>query len=74
MSSKFDPPPRGGVELAGRTVDWTIRVLYPAYPHPYGKEVKDVFGRPGARLGGRLDTLKITSCPWRWVPGSRSKF
>ena len=23
---------------------------------------------------GRLGTLKTPSCPWRWVPGSRSKF
>ena len=23
---------------------------------------------------GRLCTLKSPSCPWRWVPGSRSKF
>ena len=47
---------RGGAEVAGWTVDRKIRVRFPAYPHlvwvlTYGKEVKDVFGRPGARVG-----------------------
>ena len=37
-----------------------------------GKEVKDVFGHPCTQ--GSLGTLKTPSCPWYWVPGSRSKF
>ena len=44
---------RGGTEVAGWTLDRKIRVRFPAYPHRVwadGKEVKDVFGRPGARV------------------------
>ena len=37
----------GGDEVAGWTLDRKIRVRFPAYPH---REVKDVFGRPGARV------------------------
>ena len=46
---------RGGVELAGWTVDREIRVRFPAYLTAFGpsdgKDVKDVFERPGARVG-----------------------
>ena len=48
----------GGVEVAGCTVDRTIRVWIPAYPHRVrwpsdtcSNEVKDVSGRPSARIG-----------------------
>ena len=45
---------RGGVEVAGWALDRMIRVWFPAYPHRVGlsdgKEVKDVFERPGARV------------------------
>ena len=45
---------RDGAEVAGWTLDRKIRVRFPAYPHrmwaPDGKEVKDVFGRPGAHV------------------------
>ena len=44
----------GGAEVADWTLDRKIRVRFPAYPHRVwasdGKEVKDVFGRPGARV------------------------
>ena len=47
---------RGGKEVAGLTVDQKTRVWFPAYVYVTltacgpsdGKEVKDVFGRPGA--------------------------
>ena len=46
---------RGGVEVAGWTVDREIRVRLPAALTACGpsdgKEVKDVFGRPGTRVG-----------------------
>ena len=46
---------RGGVEVAGWTVDRKTRVRFPhtltACGPSDGKEVKDVFGRPGARVG-----------------------
>ena len=45
---------RGGAEVAGLTLDRKIRVLFPAYLTTCGpsdgKEVKDLFGRPGARV------------------------
>ena len=46
---------RGGVEVAGWTLERTTRVQFPAYPHGVWisdcKEVKDVFGCPGERAG-----------------------
>ena len=69
---------RGGVEVAGWTLDRTIRVRFPAYPHHVlalwwqgGKRRLRTFRCPGR---GRPGTLKTPSCPWRWVPGSRLKF
>ena len=45
---------RGGVEVAGWTVDRKIRVqsrlTLTACGPSDGKEVKDIFGRPGARV------------------------
>ena len=69
---------RGGVEVAGWTWDRTIRVRFPAYPH----RVWALWWQGGKRrlrtswcpCRGRLGTLKTPSYPWRWVPGSRTKF
>ena len=69
---------RGGVEVAGLTLDRKIQVRFPAYPH----RVWALWWQGGIRrlltsrcpCRGRLGTLKTPSCPWRWVPGSRSKF
>ena len=69
---------RGGVEVGGWTVDRTIRVRFPDYPH----RVWALWWQGGKRClqmsrclcWGRLGTLKTRSCPWRYVPGSRSKF
>ena len=69
---------RGGVKVAGWAVDRKIWVRFPAYPH----RVWALWWQGGKRrlrtsccpCRGRLGTLKTTSCPWRWVPGSRSKF
>ena len=77
VKSCWIPARRGGVEVAGWTVDRTIRVRFPAYPH----RVWALWWQRGKRrlrasrcpCRGRLDTLKTPSCPWRWVPGSRSK-
>ena len=74
----YPPARRGGEEVAGWTVDRTIRVRFPAYPH----RVWALWWQGGKRrlrtsrcpCLGRLGTLKTPSCPWRWVPGSRSKF
>ena len=67
-----------GVEVAGWTLDRKIRVRFPAYPH----RVWALWWQGGKRClrtsrcpcRGRLGTLNSPSCPWRWVPGSRSKF
>ena len=72
----FSTARRGGVEVAGRTLDQTIRVRFLAYPH----HVWALWWQGGKRClrtsrcpcRGRLGTLKTPSCPW--VPGSRSKF
>ena len=69
---------RGGTEVAGSTLDRKIRVRLPAYPH----RVWALWWQGGLRrlrtsrcpCRGSLGTLKTPSCPWRWVPGSRSKF
>ena len=69
---------RGGVEVAGWILDRKIRVRFPAYPH----RVWTLWWQGGKRrlrtsrcpCRGRLGTLKTPSCPWRRVPGSRSKF
>ena len=46
---------RGGVEVVGWTVDrrirFDIRLTVTAFGPSDDKEVKDVFGRPGARVG-----------------------
>ena len=69
---------RGGAEVAGWSLDRKIRVRFPAYPH----RVWALWWQGGKRClqtsrcpcRDRLGTLKTPSCPWRWVPGSRSKF
>ena len=64
---------RGGAEVAGWTLDRKIRVRSPltltACGPSNGKEVKDVFGRPGARVEVGY-TLKTPSCPWRGCPAA----
>ena len=68
----------GGVEIADWTVVPTIPVWLPAYPHC----VWALWWQGGKRrlqtsqcpCWGRLGTTKSPSCPWRWVPGSRSRF
>ena len=68
---------RSDVEVAGWTVDQKTRVRFPAYPH----RVWAFWWQGGKRrlrtswcpYRDRLDTLKTPSCPWRWMPGSRSK-
>ena len=51
----YVPARQGGVEVAGWTVDREIRVRLPAAFTACGpsnrKEVKNVFGRPGTRVG-----------------------
>ena len=69
---------RVGVEVTGMTVDRTIRVQFLAYPHPVWA-LRWQGGKRRLRTSwcpclGRLGTLKTPSCPWRWVPGSRSEF
>ena len=68
----------GGVEVAGWTVDRTIQVGFRGYPHCMwahwwlGGERR--FWTSRCLCQGRLRMLKTPSCPWSWVPGSRSKF
>ena len=68
----------GGAEVAGWTVDRKIRVRFPAYPHRvwalWWQEGKRRLRTSRCPCRGRLGTLKTPSCPWRWVPDSRSKF
>ena len=67
-----------GVEIAGWTMDRKTRVRFPAYPYRVwafwlqGGESR--LPTSWCPCRGRLGTLKTPSCPWRWVPGSRSKF
>ena len=67
---------RGGV--ADWTLDRTIRVWFPAYPHCvwalWWQRGKRRLRTSRCPCRGRLYALKTPSCPWRWVPGSRSKF
>ena len=68
---------RGGVEVADWTVDWTVRVRFPVYHY----RVWAIWLQGGKRrlrmsrcpFRGRFGKLKSPSCPWRWMPGSRSK-
>ena len=64
--------------VAGWTVDRTIRVRFPAYPHRVWAlwwQVGKICLRTSRCLcRDRLGTLKTPSCPWRRMPGSRSKF
>ena len=74
----FSSACRGGAEVAGWTVDQTIRVRFPAYPHRL-LALKNQGGKRRIRMSRcpcrvRIGTLKTPSCPWRWVLGSRSKF
>ena len=62
-----------GVEVACWTLNRTIRVRFPAYPHRAwalcwqgGKRSLRTSRYP---CRGRLCTLKTPSCSWRWVPG-----
>ena len=65
---------RGGAEVAGWTLDWKIRVRFPAYPH----HVWALWWQGGKRrlwtsrcpCRGRLDTLKTPSCPRRGCPAA----
>ena len=65
---------RGGVEVAGWTLDRKIRVRFPAYPHC----VWALWWQGGKRrlrtsrcpCRGRLGTLKTPSCPWRGCPAA----
>ena len=65
---------RGGVEVAGWTLDRKIRVRFPAYPH----RVWALWWQGGKRrlrtsrcpCRGRLGTLKTPSCPWRGCPAA----
>ena len=41
---------RGGTEVAGKTLDLNSPLTLTACGPSDGKEVKDVFGRPGARV------------------------
>ena len=60
---------RGGVEETGWTVDKKIRVRFPVNPRRMWasdvKEIKDIFGRPVARVGcpaeGKI--WKLDNCP-----------
>ena len=67
---------RGGVEVAGWTLDLEVRVWFPAYPHCmwafWWQGDKERLRTSWCPF--RLGMLKNPSCPWRWVPGSRSKF
>ena len=77
-SNQMPAARRGGVEVAGWTLDRKIRVRFPAYPH----RVWALWWQGGKRhlrtsrcpCRGRLSRLKTPSCPWHWVPSSRSKF
>ena len=69
---------RGGVEVAGLTVDQEIRIRFLALPSPLvgsllARRLKTSSDVP-VPCRGRLGKLKTPICPWRWVPGSRSKF
>ena len=63
-----------GVEVAGSTVDRTIQVRFPAYPH----RVWALCWQGGKRrlwvslcpCQGRLSMPKTPSCPWRWCPAA----
>ena len=65
---------RGGAEVAGWTLDWKIRVRFPAYPH----RIWALLWQGGKRrlqtsrcpFRGRLGTLKTPSCLWRGCPAA----
>ena len=71
---KYPPARRGGAEVEGWTLDWKIRVLFPAYPH----RVWAFWLQGGKRrlrtsrcpCRGRLGTLKTPSCPWCGCPAA----
>ena len=67
---------RGGV--ADWTVERTIRVQFLAYIHRvwalWWQGGKRRLRSPRYPCRGRLGTPKTPSCPWRWMPGSNSKF
>ena len=79
MSFEYNVALRGGVhvDVAGSTVDRKTRVRFPAYPHRVwalmARRLKTSSDVP-VPVSGRLGTLKTPSYPWRWVPGSWSKF
>ena len=57
---------------------WVQRSLIPSIPSPHigpliARRLKTSANVP-VPCRGRLNMLKIPSCPWHWVPGSRSKF
>ena len=70
---------RGGAEVAaGWTLDRRLLVRFSAYPHRVGalwlQGGKRRLRTSRCPCRGRLGMLKAPSFPWRWVPGSRSKF
>ena len=73
--STWNDARRGGVEVAGWTLDRKIRVRFPYRVWALwwqGDKRRHRTSRCPCR--GRLGTLKTPSYPWRWVPGSRSTF
>ena len=72
---RYGPPRwRRGTNVAGWTLDRTIRVRFPAYPH----RVWALWWQGGIRrlrtsrcpCRGRLGTLKTTSYPWPGCPAA----
>ena len=67
----------GGVKIAGWTADREIWVRFSAYPYRvlalWWQESKNCLWTSRCPCQSRLGTFKTPSCPWCWVPDSRSK-